>query len=280
MNICAGVVFYYPSIHFCDYISNYIDKINFIIVYDNSPLNLHVEHKRCLDERFGKKVIWIDTDGSNHGISVAWNTIFNEAISRGCDFCITFDQDSYLESSMVKLMRMGIENNSEQAITAMYAPNFNKIDAHSAELVEVKEAITSGAFVNLNYVKINGGYNEAYYIYVCDYEFCWKARSKGWKIFVNPAVQLCHQMDDGSTSQKSVKSKYACYYGIRNNLRLTKDWRKTFPEEAKIRRKKGLNLWLRIALKPKVGGVKKLVRIVYVLRAFGDYLIGKQGPIS
>lgn len=146
-----------------------------------------------------------------------------------------------------------------------------------SSLVEVGEAITSGSFVNLQYVKQYGGYNESYFIYVCDYEFCWRASSNGYRVFVNPAVRIHHQMDD---EENSFRSKYACYYAIRNNLRLAKDYSSIFPEEAKERRKKALNLWLRMALKPRVGFVKKMDRIGYVVRAFIDFAIGKQGAVS
>lgn len=277
MKICAGVVLYNPSVHFSDYISNYIDQVSYVIVYDNSPLNTHEEHKKCLLEKFGTKVIWLNTDGYNHGISCALNKIFDSAIQHGYDYCITFDQDSYLEGEMVELMCESIEHNQDQTVTAMYSPNYlGATNFNKLGLIEVYEAITAGAFVNLQYVRQYGGYNEEYFIYVCDYEFCWRARNNGYKIFLNPAVHIKHQMDD---DRNSFKSKYACYYAIRNNLRLAKDYSSIFPQEAKNRRKKGLEMWLYMAWKPKMGVKKKLDRIVYVLRAFVDFSIGKQGSI-
>lgn len=124
MNLCAGVVLYNPSDSFSNYISHYINSISHIIVYDNSPSSTHEEHKRYLAEKYGTKLIWINTDGYNHGISVALNGIFEEAIKHGCDYCITFDQDSYLDDYEICLMRECIETNQAQDFTAVYAPNY------------------------------------------------------------------------------------------------------------------------------------------------------------
>ena len=63
-----------------------------------------------------------------------------------------------------------------------------------------------------------GGFDESYFMYAEDLEWCWRARSKGWKVWFDPAAEVVHVGNaSGAQRHQDVSHRTAAY--LRNTYR-------------------------------------------------------------
>ncbi|MDD3252103.1 MAG: hypothetical protein PHV18_06050 [Lachnospiraceae bacterium] len=122
-----------------------------------------------------------------------------------------------------------------------------------------------------------GGYREDFFIYCCNYEYCWRARNYGYKIIKNSDVLLNHQMDEDKNTGTLPKSNIVYYYAVRNNILLAKEFKDAFPSESKQRVKAAFKLRVRHTLKAQGTATNKLIRLKYILCGITDGVRGKSG---
>ena len=197
-------------------IFSYINFVDKVLVVDNSdkPTDLSNINKT-------NKIEYISLNG-NFGIAKALNVGLEYAFKYKYKYALTMDQDSRFSNNLIEEYRK-----NQQANVAIYSP-FYLIDRkrkknNKKDVQYLYWTMTSGNLLNLEYVKEIGKFKEDFFIDAVDYEFCLRARKKGYKILQCNKAILIH--NPGITKTKKIlfwNYKYGymstdrLYYQIRN----------------------------------------------------------------
>lgn len=266
--IAAVIVWYDPCEAFVENIKTYARFMRAIYIIDNS----HVTHAALADQIEGARYIW---HGRNNGIAAALNEGCAKALADGFSFALTMDQDSAFDETNFCNLQTNAENLLQNAETAIVAPAM-KLQPGTT-LLEKQCVITSGNILRLDAWQKVGGFNEAYFIDQVDFEFCYRLRRAGLRIFTVSSARMKHQVGKPQLRQflgKSIRSSGhnpdRRYYMTRNRL----DVRKRFPDFPKPYLRKFLTEWLGILIVER----NRLDSFKAIAEGIWDYAKGRSGP--
>ena len=196
MNIFAVIVTYNPNLENLNKLIGSI-KANGVepIIVDNNSLNL---------ESFCNNIFLKLND--NEGIAKAQNIGSLEAIARGAEYIIYFDQDSTISNNfIIMLAKDFIEIQKHDSKISAIGPRFvderhdfyypalklnkfgllDKIDTTNIlEPIEVSILISSGTLVSISSLQNIGLMKEEFFIDFVDTEWCFRALSCGYTIYL------------------------------------------------------------------------------------------------
>jgi rhamnosyltransferase len=96
----------------------------------------------------------------------------------------------------------------------------------SSELIEVKQIIASGMLLSKDVFEKVGAKEASLFIDGVDHEWCWRAKSKGFRIFQSLTVSMPHRQGDNRIKVAGVTFKQGAsirlYYQFRNVLVLSR----------------------------------------------------------
>jgi len=229
---------------------NHIEKNDSkIIIVDNGSNNaeeIH-EHFNKLSINTTKLFCYHQLD-KNYGIGYALNEGVKIAKANFATHVLLFDQDSIPCEDIVKkliseeeiLIESGIKlgalgpiyfdsrTHIEYPLAQIQGVNLRKIwpSKQSEKTFEVSFIITSGSLINLNVISEVGQLDENFFIDLVDFEWCFRAKSKGYKIFATKAAEISHSIGDKRIislgREISIHSPLRRYYMVRNNILLTR----------------------------------------------------------
>ena len=164
----------------------------------------------------------------NLGVATALNQLCRKAQALGCEWLVTLDQDSVIQSGMVE----AFSHYTDLSDVAIICPriedrHLGRQHTQSTSGTEyVTHAITAGNMVRLKAWETVGGYTEELFIDGVDFDFCLKLREGGWQILRDNSVCLYQEMGHGRKitlpfhHQMSVlnHSPQRLYYIARNYL--------------------------------------------------------------
>lgn len=179
---------------------------------------------------------------SNFGIAYAQNIGIKKAIELGAENIIFFDQDSFIDSNFVSNLLYDFDKINKTPIKlAAIGPRFldaNKgfyfpalkfnskglIDKISVENIdkpiEVSFLISSGTLVSVEALKEIGLMREEFFIDFVDTEWCFRALSMGYKLYMSDKAFMKHSIGDDTLKLANfnipVHSGFRRYYRIRN----------------------------------------------------------------
>lgn len=281
------VVIYNPNVdELKNNIDTYYGQSDFVILVDNSSSKEISES--VVDAFKDYNNMHIITLGSNYGIAYAQNIGTKFAIDKDYKYFIEMDQDSrlpekYVEhiyNSYVELQKTG--NN----IAGIGPIAFNKKDNSqyhgrnsNSEIIEVDKTLSSGFFSSIEAINTVGFKNEDLFIDLVDWEWCWRAKSLGYKTYVDTTLKLPHMLGEGHKNflffKLGIPAPIRHYYQYRNALLLNK--MKHVPLKWKIKR-----TWIHL-LKPIFFLCfydKKIERIKYIIKGVKDGIFGRSGKIN
>lgn len=279
--IAALVILYNYDERCIQNIKSYIDSVDVVFAFDNS-IKKDINNERKLKSM--NNLCFINGHG-NQGLSQAINIVAKIAIKRGYKWLITFDQDSFAHSDMIKQMKEFVNTSHEIEKIGIISPTITNA---LVKFEKVKNSISyndwvfqSGAMHNLDAYKRVGGYDEKLFIDQVDYEFCVRLTHNKYKIVkLNHAVLVHNTLDDKTkliyrNGRKLFINKYTpmrYYYITRNNLYCAKKYKSINKQYyAQLR----TNLVLLIRTLPYEE--KKILRLRAILYGCLDYKVGKMG---
>lgn len=236
-----------------------------LYIFDNSPQPQHDQSE------FGSNVYYIH-DGSNPGLSYAYNRAAEYGEQIGAQWLLLLDQDTYFPEDIINKYLRAI---AESPDVKLFAPLMQiaggryispvkygifSMRAHKNKICGVLDSsrfgvINSGMFVNIDSFEAVGGYNEKVWLDHSDYEFLRRYSSKYDKLFVLDVV--CHQEFSNEVQTKEQKlARFAIFCDCLRQCEYTS-------ASGKIRRfvtihKRSLSLMIRLrSLKPFFIAIKK-----------------------
>jgi rhamnosyltransferase len=215
-NIASIVVSYRPNLATLDLLlTRLLSQTKLVVLVDNGGGKeyLHGDpEKRTLVHYLGL--------GTNHGLGHALNAGMAFARAKGYDLVVTFDQDSLPTDGMLDtLWKAYLSLGPLCSTCAAIGPSFydrrekqttrfplyreqnGKIATLSADPqqstpIVVDVLITSGMLVNVAAWSAGIHYNEDLVVDYTDTDWCFRARSAGYQLYVCPKAAMAHELSD------------------------------------------------------------------------------------
>ena len=260
--LACVVVLYNPNNEIVNKVIQYKRIFRDVILIDNSDSEISM---LCDDN----EIIYIPLK-RNHGIAHALNIGIERAIEIGYEWVMTLDQDSIINKDCIKQLNHTINNISDNniaIISANYEPD-KYIPQDGIE--ETHFVITSGTVLRTEVFKKLGPYINDMFIDAVDYEYCYRAVSKGYKILRDNKAIFSHTVGN-PVYVKGIKCRnypaFRYYFITRNNLIVSKMYKNILPESMGLR--KGQKKYQRSVRYEDNTIVKK----IYIFIGKMDYLL-------
>jgi rhamnosyltransferase len=226
----AGIVILYdpPENVFCN-IATYIDDVEILFIFDNSPV-----YNNCIPAKYTEKVVYTHT-GVNEGIAKCLNQALNFSKEAGIEYLLTMDQDSsFNEGDMDQYLKLLNQEVNSETISMFGIRYYPIKKSEKEETVYNHLLITSGSIINVNAALKIGGFDENLFIDGVDTEFCLKSYRNGFRSVCYNQICLKHLLgEEKKVLTPLLKNKYRkfhnptrLYYIVRNHLYL----RNKYPE--------------------------------------------------
>ena len=209
------------------------DKVEKTIICNNS------ENLKFLKLKSNKK-LEINELLYNYGLPYGQNIGINQAFNDGAEFVLLLDQDSWPEDNLVSellnsynylstIYKVGIigskyyDKNSKSLSSKRF---YERRKLINSKYMEVSEVISSGSLIPKNTFYTYGKLEEQFFIDFVDFEYCWRVRKNGCKIFLINSSKIYHEIGQGTKSILGLKivlsNPVRYYYYFRNLIVLLK----------------------------------------------------------
>lgn len=195
---------------------NPVDDVVSIIV-DNTP-------ERDMGLAAAQNIIYIPLK-ENKGIATAQNEGIRKAMELGCGHVVFFDQDSVYDRDLPLRLRdeyIRIEKDiPELFILAAYPvqEGFAEVPVSGQGYLERAKLISSGSFVSIEKIRNVGMLEDGLFIDYVDFEWCWRARKKGFRNVYSTTSILHHKVG------QSIKRMFGLNFIISSPIRFYYQWR-------------------------------------------------------
>jgi rhamnosyltransferase len=205
----AGIVAFHPDPSgLVRLISSVAPDVARVVVFANSPIDPAV--KEGAARSASATPITFVAPGENVGLGKAYNSIVDLALREGSEFVLLFDQDSMPADGMVRRLEdLADALRREGEKPAIVGPRPVKTNgepfkiprrrARAARLpaMAVDFAISSGSLIALRAIEAVGPFDEEYFIDAIDIEWCSRAWSAGWSVWLGTDIRMIHRLGQG-----------------------------------------------------------------------------------
>ena len=218
-----------------------------LVIIDNGSNPQSLDYLEKLKNQENITIIYNKKNmGLGHALNQGTQLIMDSEELKKIEWIATFDQDSIIQNDYFSNMLYAFEKHQNKEEVAILAPNWVEQKITNQEqtqtnstvpLQEQKTVITSGSLVKRDVFEKIGLFEEDYFIDFLDHEFCLRARSKGYKIFIVPNVSMVHNLGNtqqhkllGSTVMATNHNYIRRYYITRNRIYTYRKFFKTEKE--------------------------------------------------
>lgn len=212
-----------------------------MVVVDNSGYAAGSSAQSFFDELTNQyPEIRIIRNQNNLGIATALNQGADYAIQSGCNWLVTLDQDTELDTAYFSALNAAMQTMPQDRPIAMIGVNYynlvmsrpgHAICEQGASYLAVSDVITSGSLVSLAAFKSLGGFLDKFFIDMVDTEFCLRARQQGYRIFFLQRPLMKHALGYkesisllGFRFNFSAHVPFRRYFIVRNTIYLIRQY--------------------------------------------------------
>jgi rhamnosyltransferase len=268
--ICATVILYNPIELILSNINSYINKVDLLIIVDNSEIQ-NIELIKTIKTNHSN-ILYIQ-NYKNLGVAKALNIACQKAIEFGYSFILTMDQDSRFDnfSDYLELI-----NNIESKDIAIFSPQIideKRIKYLNNNIENTDFVITSGSILNLNLFNVIGEFNNQLFIDEVDHEYCAKALLLDYKILKLNNINLLHTIGD-TLDNIGQHNFIRRYYITRNSLYMYSKYGDFFPLYNKKNTLKKIRKAISRIIRIEDNKIKKLISVCL---GINDFIFKKYG---
>lgn len=213
--VCGMVVTFHPEAEAKENISAMARECGRLLIVDNGS---RAETCAWLAAIPGTELLAL---GENLGVAAALNRGALWAEKQGCEWVLTFDQDSrpqagmlaalwarHLELPLAAVIAPKIEEPGISASPYQWVrrnprwPGLFKAARTDSELEEVTMAITSGSLIQLTWWRKLGCFDDNLFIDYVDIDYCLRVIRAGRSVAIAPAAGLDHRLGNRRTLPK------------------------------------------------------------------------------
>ncbi|WP_411383039.1 glycosyltransferase family 2 protein [Pseudomonas sp. L7] len=231
-NVSILVTTYNPCVEdLLENIKSYLHQAKYIIIVDNSDCIARQHEVGALAASYPSVII--KQLSRNLGIAAAQNIGMQAAKAMGSEFVIEMDQDSKLPVGYVNnLMHRHAELTEKGIKVGGIGPLAVRKDSdevydgltRSGDVIEVEYTLSSGFLMRFDAIDAVGLKNEDLFIDFVDWEWCWRSRERGYRIFIDTTLEISHMLGDGHKrilgQSIGMPSPIRHYYQFRNFIYL------------------------------------------------------------
>ena len=208
-------------------LKSYVSQVDLIVLTDNSDSAVIQSQVKALSELFSN--VHLNQLFENMGIAKAQNLGIEVAKKLGCTFFVEMDQDSKLPADYISSLLLRFEQvDGGRGVVGGIGPIATKKGtkdvyhglSKAEGYVEVEYTLSSGFLMPLHAIERVGNKNEDLFIDFVDWEWCWRSRAAGLRIFVDTSLEIVHMLGDGHKRflgfKVGVPSPIRHYYQYRN----------------------------------------------------------------
>lgn len=215
-------------------IKSIISQVRKIYIVDNTP------NRDLRLDSFQNEKVEIIYLGDNLGIAYAQNIGIKKSLENSSQFIMLSDQDTCYPVDYVRdMLKIFSHDKNIAAIAPKFIDSNKKGDDGFIKVLpiifkqfypetgqhEVMQVIASGKILQAKYLNDIGLMDEELFIDWVDFEWCWRARNKGYKIIGNADVVINHKLGDNSKDlgfrEVNLRSYIRHYYITRNAFYLS-----------------------------------------------------------
>lgn len=241
MKLAALVILYYPDTNLVRNIKTYIDSVDLLILWDNTPEKDRKETD-ISDIECREKIVRMGT-GENTGLGKPINEAVRYLSGKGYTHLLSLDQDSFFKGNSIeeyinRIKQFGEDKkvifSTNYFILSQNKPYYSITD--SADTVPA--SMNSGSIYPLDIFGETGPFNEDLVVWGIDSEFCWRAGKKGIPTICFKNILLQHDL--GKQHKKHIlfgkevfPNEYSpdrSYYNVRNGIILHRQ----YPDRIKL----------------------------------------------
>lgn len=213
-DVVAGIVAYFPNQNkLIDLLDSLENQVSLILIFNNGV------DKNYARDVFDRKNIRVFGSGLNLGIASAINELCLQAIALRASYIVTFDQDSLPSHDFVadlsrQCHRLSTSRDNIAAVGPKFVDKRNGADVYPVfqfskywvkkvyptaiqlDPLNTSLLITSGMLLDLNKWKAIGRFRDDYFIDYVDNEWCIRAASMGYELYVCPSIVMQHELSD------------------------------------------------------------------------------------
>jgi len=240
-DICAVITAYCPDDYFSERVILIRAQVGLvIIVVDGGGRQNIVNILKNLFQNDSGVVVSSLPD--NMGIATALNVGISIAKQREYRWILTLDDDTITKSDMVKNLIESWYIVTEQGSKSIALMGMLSKDAYTGKVdnkygcknkffVEKRGIITSGSLMSLDAYDVVGPFREEFFIDSVDYDYCMRARAKGYRIIRICRIGMVHSL--GRTEKYNIgwlkmqttnHSTVRRYYMYRNSTVLAREY--------------------------------------------------------
>lgn len=231
-SVVAVIVAYHPDVGLVQAVRSVIGQVDRVIIYDNSVYDeaeaLQVASLTAALNSEAAAKLTVLTPGTNAGIGAALNQGAYLAWLWGGRYLLTMDQDSFFPEGGVARLRKIMAQRPECAVASpvhsLEGVAYDiTLPTHGGQ-VEVDTVMTSGNLVDLQSLRLVGGFQDGYFIDCVDHEICLRLRKFGFSIVVDTTLVMPHRLGAASSGQAgrffrpTHHAAFRRYYMFRNRV--------------------------------------------------------------
>ena len=240
-DICAVITAYCPDDYFSERVILIRAQVGLVIIVVDGGGRQHIVNivKNLFQNDSG---VVVSSLPDNMGIATALNVGISIAKQREYRWILTLDDDTIIKSDMVKNLIESwyiVTEQGSKSIALMgmlskdaYTGNVdNKYGCKNKFFVEKRGIITSGSLMSLDAYDVVGPFREEFFIDSVDYDYCMRARAKGYRIIRICRIGMVHSL--GRTEKYNIgwlkmqttnHSTVRRYYMYRNSTVLAREY--------------------------------------------------------
>lgn len=265
------------------------DNYEIVIVDNNSTDDSEIYISKFI--KYNDKVHLINAE-KNLGFSGGNNLGIKYALKHEADYICLLNNDTTVEPNFLSELVKEMELDSNIGICAgkiLYYDNKNRIWSAGGYIDEIKslgchygmDEYDNGKFdekrqvnfltgcvqlIRKDVLESVGFYDEDYFLYMEDVDFCYKTLNNGYKLMYIPNSKIYHKV---SSSTGGDNSPLFLYYITRNRLLFAK---KNYKDMVKL-----LKTYIFFIIKIFIDSLRKKKKYKYVLMGAKDFILNKRG---
>lgn len=238
-NTGAVVVAFNPDVGLIERLEVMRRQVGDALVVDNT---LPADRREWLTEATTRLGIELISNERNLGVGAALNQGLEWARERKLDWLLTLDQDTFMYDCLMSTVGEVFDACPIRDNVALIGSNYlesyrnepwwpvDSSDPPSA-WTEVISLITSGTLVSVDIAGVLGPFREDYFVDLIDFEYCLRARGKGYGVILAKRPLMDHSVGEPTwcrllwktlTTPNHSQSRH--YYYTRNHLVLIRQY--------------------------------------------------------
>jgi rhamnosyltransferase len=236
--ICAVITTYQPDEGFLEHVRCVQPQVGSVVIVDDGDSIDKVALLRNWFPETSSVILFHNL--TNVGVAASLNEGISIAKRKGFRWALTLDDDTIVEpdlvENLIQMWRLAAEQNKRpiaimgMAYADIHTGKHQSYPMHGHLFEEKRGIITSGSLMSLDAHDVIGAFRDEFFIDSVDYDYCLRARAKGFRVIRVCQVGMSHALGNSRkleigpfTLETTNHDPIRRYYAYRNSTVLVRE---------------------------------------------------------